>query len=339
MKKMLCRSARLSMALFAFPRNQTPLDPAGPQARHIEHTFLLIFWITSIVYAIVIAVLAMGVLRARSREAGIPAPFTPDPAVEKKATRIVAGALIATVILITIMMVSSFVTSHRTATLTDQAALRIDVYGHQWWWEVVYPNDAAPSRVIYTANEIHVPANTVVDIHGTSRDVIHSFWAPNIHGKKDLLPGYENDLTFKVDSPGVWRGQCAEYCGMQHAQMAFDIIAQSPDEFEAWYRQQLKPAADPTSPETEHGRTVFLSQACSLCHTIRGTIAGGTTAPDLTHLASRSTIAAGALKNNVANLTAWVLDAQKIKPGCRMPPNLMNSTDLNDLIAYLETLQ
>ena len=322
-----------------YPAYQTPLVPAGPQARQIEHTFLLIFWITTAVYAIVIAVLAAGVFRARTRNQTIPPPISVDSGTEQKAHRIVGIALGITVLLIAIMLIDSFVTSHRTATLVDRATVRIDVYGHQWWWEVIYPNDKEPSKIIHTANEIHLPAGTVVDIHASSKDVIHSFWAPNIHGKKDLLPGYENDLTLEVDHPGVWRGQCAEYCGMQHAQMAFDIVSQSRDEFDAWYRQQLNSAPEPTSPQTKHGQTVFLNHACALCHTIRGTIAGGTTAPDLTHLASRSTIAAGILKNNVANLTAWVVNAQSFKPGCRMPPNLMPSSDLNDLVAYLETLR
>jgi cytochrome c oxidase subunit 2 len=332
----------LAVALLAtllYPEYQTPLAPAGPQARHIEDTFLLIFSITTVVYAIVIVVLAIGVFRARSREATIPAPLAGSPELDKKAGFVVGAALIVTIVLIAIMLVDSFLTSHHTAALAEQTTLKIDIYGHQWWWEVIYPNPAEPSRVIHTANEIHVPAGAVVDIHGTSRDVIHSFWAPNIHGKKDLLPGYENDLTLKVDRPGVWRGQCAEFCGMQHAQMAFDIVAQSNDDFDAWYRQQLKPAAEPITAQTKHGQTVFLAHACSLCHTIRGTIAGGTTAPDLTHLASRSMIAAGSLKNNAANLSAWIINAQTFKPGCRMPPNLMSSTDLNDLIAYLETLQ
>jgi cytochrome c oxidase subunit 2 len=327
------------MITLLYPNYQTPLAPAGPQARHIEHTFLLIFWITTVVYAIVIVVLALAVLRARNRQATIPAPLIEDAEMEKKVRFIVGAALLITILLVGIMLVDSFLTGHRTAALAEQPALRIDVYGHQWWWEIIYPNRKEPSQVIHTANEIHVPAGAIVDIHGTSQDVIHSFWAPNIHGKKDLLPGYENDLTLKVDRPGIWRGQCAEFCGMQHAQMAFHIVAQSEDEFGAWYRQQLKPAAEPVTAETKHGQTVFLTHACPFCHTIRGTIAGGTTAPDLTHLESRSTIAAGTLKNNISNLTAWVINAQSFKPGCRMPPNLMSSTDLNDLIAYLETLQ
>lgn len=317
---------------------QTPLDPAGPQALHIEHTLLLIFWITSIVAAIVLAVLAFGVLRQHTR-GEIPPPFEVDPKTEQRATWIVGGAIGITVILLFIMLISSFITSHKTAVLADSASLKINVYGHQWWWEVEYPNEEQPYRVVRTANEIHIPIGAVIDIHGTSRDVIHSFWAPNIHGKKDLLPGYWNDLTLQVDKPGTWRGQCAEFCGLQHAHMAFNIVAQSREDFDNWYLEQLKPANEPQTPQTIHGREVFLSHPCVMCHTIRGTAAGATVGPDLTHVASRATIAAGTLVNNTGNLTGWIANAQSIKPGCRMPPNPMPASDLNDLVAYLETLR
>jgi cytochrome c oxidase subunit II len=328
----------LLTAVPGFHGPQTPLDPAGPQAAQIEHTLFLIFWITSIVTAIVFAVLAYAVLRQHSR-GGMPRPFKVDPATERRATWMVGAAIGITVVLLFVMMISSFITSHKTAVLADSTALKVNVYGHEWWWEVEYPNDEQPSRIVRTANEIHVPAGAVVDIHGTSRDVIHSFWAPNIHGKKDLLPGYWNDLTLQVDKPGTWRGQCAEFCGLQHAHMAFQIVAQSPQDFDSWYLGQLKPAPEPQTAQTIHGREVFLSHPCVMCHTIRGTAAASTVGPDLTHIASRSTIAAGTLVNNTGSLTGWIANAQSIKPGCRMPPNPMPSNDLNDLVAYLETLR
>jgi len=317
---------------------QTPLDPAGPQALHIEHTLFLIFWITSAVTVIVLTVLALGVLR-QHRRGGIPPPIVVDPPIERRATWIVGGAIGVTVVLLFLMMIASFVTSHRTAALASSPALKINVYGHEWWWEIEYPNEEQPYRIVRTANEIHVPAGTVVDIHGTSRDVIHSFWAPNIHGKKDLLPGYWNDLTLEVDHPGTWRGQCAEFCGLQHAHMAFSIVAQSRQDFDHWYTAQLQAAAVPQTANIEHGREVFLSHPCVMCHTIRGTTANSRVGPDLTHLASRSTLAAGTLINNTGNLAGWIANAQSIKPGCRMPPNPMAAKDLNDLVAYLETLR
>lgn len=326
-------------AVPGFHGPQTPLDPAGPQALVIEHTLLLILWITAAVTAVVFIVLTVGVLRHRVGGVDLPPPMVVDPKKERRATLVVGASIGITVVLLFVMMISSFITSHRTAALAASSTLTIDVYGHQWWWEIEYPNQGEPYRMVRTANEIHVPVGTVVNIHGTSRDVIHSFWAPNIHGKKDLLPGYWNDLTLEVDKPGDWRGQCAEFCGLQHAHMAFHIVAQSRADFDSWYAAQLKPATDPPSPQTIHGRDVFLSHPCVMCHTIRGTTAGATVGPDLTHLASRSTIAAGTLANNVGNLTGWIANAQSIKPGCRMPPNPMPANDLNDLVAYLETLR
>lgn len=328
----------LSFAIVRAYGPQTPLDPAGPQALHIEHTLFLIFWITSAVTVIVLTVLALGVLR-QHRRGGIPPPIVVDPPIERRATWIVGGAIGVTVVLLFLMMIASFVTSHRTAALASSPALKINVYGHEWWWEIEYPNEEQPYRIVRTANEIHVPAGTVVDIHGTSRDVIHSFWAPNIHGKKDLLPGYWNDLTLEVDHPGTWRGQCAEFCGLQHAHMAFSIVAQSRQDFDHWYTAQLQAAAVPQTANIEHGREVFLSHPCVMCHTIRGTTANSRVGPDLTHLASRSTLAAGTLINNTGNLAGWIANAQSIKPGCRMPPNPMAAKDLNDLVAYLETLR
>jgi cytochrome c oxidase subunit 2 len=322
-----------------FSGKQTPLAPAGPQALHIEHTLLLIFWITSIVFVVVMAVLALGVLRQRVQDIEMSAPLRLDPAVEKRATWIVGSAIALTVILLFVMLIDSFITSHKTAVLAASPALKINVYGHQWWWEVEYPNEEQPYRIVRTANEIHVPAGAVVDIHGTSRDVIHSFWAPNIDGKKDLLPGYWNDLTLEVDQPGTWRGQCAEFCGLQHAHMAFDIVAQSREDFNNWYLSQLTPASQPQTLQAQHGRDVFFSHPCVMCHTIRGTDANAKVGPDLTHVASRSMIAAGTLKNNAGNLSSWISNAQSIKPGSRMPPNPMPASDLNDLVAYLETLR
>lgn len=321
-----------------FHGRQTPLDPAGPQALHIEHTLFLIFSITFIVTATVFAVLALGVLRQRSK-GEMPPPFQIDPKTERRAMWIVGGAIGVTVILLFAMLISSFITSHETAVLANSTGLKINVYGHEWWWEIEYPNEEQPYRIIRTANEIHVPVGTVVDIHGTSRDVIHSFWAPNIHGKKDLLPGYWNDLTIEVDKPGTWRGQCAEFCGLQHAHMAFNIVAQSREDFDNWYLAQLKPSTEPQTAQEIHGRDVFLSHPCVMCHTVRGTTANSTVGPDLTHIVSRSTIAAGTLVNNKGNLTGWIANAQSIKPGCRMPPNPMPANDLNDLVAYLESLR
>jgi len=193
--------------------------------------------------------------------------------------------------------------------------------------------------MVVAANEIHLPVGVPIRIHGTSTDVIHSFWAPNVQGKRDFIPGYETDVMMQVDEPGRWRGQCAEYCGEQHAHMSFYIVAESRNDYENWLSAQAQSAVQPSDPTTMHGQQVFLTHACVLCHSIRGTTAGSRVGPDLTHIASRSTIAAGELPGSIGNLGGWVLNAQAIKPGCRMPPNQMSGADLQDLLAYLETLR
>lgn len=329
----------LMAAVPGFLSNQTSLNPAGPAAAHIEHTFALIFWITATVYCLTLVALLWFVWRRRHVLQSVPEPLTTSDRSDRFATRAVAGAMAVTILLLFIMLISSFVTSHRLGRMNQQQALTIDVYGHQWWWEVQYPNEAEPFRMVTTANEIHVPVGTPIRIHGTSRDVIHSFWAPNIQGKRDLLPGYNTDVLMQVDQQGRWRGQCAEFCGMQHAHMAFYIVAESQKDFDDWMTAQAQSSASPSNAQTAHGQQVFLSHSCVMCHSIRGTTAGSRVGPDLTHLASRSTIAAGMLPNTIGNLGGWILNAQALKPGSRMPPNQISGPDLQDLLAYLETLR
>lgn len=329
----------LRTAIPGFLGNQSSLNPAGPAAAHIEHTFALIFWITATVYVFTLIVLVFFVIRRKHDLTAIPEPIQTTDASDRLAIRVVATAVGLTVSLLFIMMISSFMTSRRIGRMNDQQALTIDVYGHQWWWEIRYPNEHEPFRIVTTANEIHVPVGTPIRIHGTSRDVIHSFWAPNIQGKRDLMPGYNTDVLMQVDEPGRWRGQCAEYCGLQHAHMSFYMVGESQKEFDSWMNAQTQPSIPPTDPQTQHGQQVFLTHSCVMCHTIRGTPAGSRVGPDLTHLASRSTIAAGMLPNTIGNLGGWIMNPQSLKPGSRMPPNQLSGTDLQDLLAYLETLR
>jgi cytochrome c oxidase subunit II len=329
------------MMLAAFPgftSNQTSLNPVGPAAAHIEFEFSLIFWITTAVYCIVLLVLVISVARKRYSLEIMPDPLPTDEAGDRRARRSVAGAMVVTVVLLFVMLIGSFETSRALGSMNDENALTIDVYGHQWWWEVQYPNNEA-YKTVETANEIHLPVGVPIRFHGMSRDVIHSFWAPNVHGKRDLLPGYQTEIMMQVDQPGRWRGQCAEYCGEQHAHMSFFMVAESKQEFTKWLTDQAQSSVPPSTPQTAHGQQVFLSHECVLCHTIRGTPAGSRVGPDLTHLASRATIAAGLLPNTIGNLGGWILNAQALKPGCRMPPNHMSGSDLQDLLAYLETLK
>ena len=213
-----------------------------------------------------------------------------------------------------------------------------DVTGHQWWWEVDYFDPVSQNR-IKTANEIHVPVGRPVYFDMTSSDVIHSFWAPNLSGKKDLIPGHRTKTWFRADTAGIYRGQCAEFCGHQHAKMAFFIVAEPKAEFDKWVLAQRQPAAKPADSIQAKGEEIFLNGTCSMCHNVTGTSAGSNVGPDLTHLASRFTIGAGALPNNRGNLAGWIMDPQSIKPGAKMPPNQLDGRSLQALLAYLENLK
>jgi cytochrome c oxidase subunit II len=329
----------IALTVPGFRGNQTSLNPAGPAAAHIEHTFSEIFWITASVYCLVMLVLVIAVARRRHSLTMMPDPQPTSEASDRRATRAVGAAMIVTVVLLFTMLVSSFRTSRALGAMNNDQAITINVYGHMWWWEVEYPNDKEPYKIVETANEIHVPVGVAIRIHGTSRDVIHSFWAPNVQGKRDLMPGYETEIMMQVDQPGRWRGQCAEFCGEQHAHMAFFMVAEPRQQFEQWLNAQAQDSVAASNPQTQHGQQIFLTHACVMCHTIRGTTAAARVGPDLTHLASRSSIASGALPNTIGNLGGWILNAQSIKPGCRMPPNQLSGPDLQDLLAYLETLR
>lgn len=217
-------------------------------------------------------------------------------------------------------------------------AIQIRVTGHQWWWEVQY-RDSLPQNWVTTANEIHVPVGHPVVFELRSADVIHSFWPPNLSAKRDQIPGDENSLWFQADSAGMFRGLCAEFCGHQHAKMDFLVVAESPNSFASWLARQRDTALTPTDSASLRGQQVFLGSSCVMCHAIAGTPAGSRIGPDLTHLASRLTIAAGTLANNRSNLTGWIVDPQVIKPGVRMPPSQLSGPDLLALVTYLESLK
>jgi cytochrome c oxidase subunit 2 len=212
------------------------------------------------------------------------------------------------------------------------------VRGYQWWWEVTY-GDAQPARVFTTANEIHVPVGRRVSIELAAADVIHSFWVPNLAGKQDLISGRDNQIAFTADRAGIYRGQCAEFCGLQHAHMGLLVVAQSPDEFDVWRNAQLASATAPGDAEQQGGERVVTGKACAACHTIRGTAAAGTLGPDLTHLASRSYIAAGVLPMTRGSLAAWIADPQTIKPGNNMPMVPLTADELRAASAYLASLK
>jgi cytochrome c oxidase subunit 2 len=223
------------------------------------------------------------------------------------------------------------------------AAFTVRVTGYQWWWRVRY-EDRDASRTFTTANEIHIPVGKPVRLELESADVIHSFWVPQLGGKTDTIPGQTNVSWIQADRPGVYRGQCGEYCGMQHAHMAMLVVADPPEVFASWWNAQLQPAAAADAlpaaapPALSGGQTVFVTY-CGACHAVRGTDAGGIYGPDLTHLMGRHMIAAGTIPNDAAHLADWIRHAQQIKPGTGMPDIALSDRDLKAVTAFLQTLQ
>ncbi len=316
---------------------QSALDPAGPAAVHIDHLWWFLFWVTTVVFVLTMAALVVAVVRGRRPEqSGRPAP--PDPAMNRALTGGVSIAVLATVGILIVLLVVTMETGRAVDSLGAPSALTIDITGFQWWWQVEY-EDSVPSQRVTTANEIHIPVGRPVVLKVTSQDVIHSLWLPNLQGKRDLIPGYTTAIWIQADKPGVFRGQCAEFCGFQHAHMALYVTAETDDQFQHWLTAQRAAAAAPATEEERHGRDVFLSSTCTQCHTIRGTIAGARLGPDLTHVGSRGQIAAGTLPNTRGHLAGWIADSQTIKPGNHMPPNSVAGADLQALLAYLERLK
>ena len=318
---------------------QSVLDPRGPRADAVARLHWTLTVIATLVYVVVIGALVFALWRASRRVPVLEEHHyheTPEQAGVMKLGVIIGVA--ATVVIMLTFVVVSVSTGSTLAKVGGDKPLRIDVVGHQWWWEVKY-DDPDPHNIVNTANEIHVPVGRPVVIKMTSTDVIHSFWAPNLAGKKDLIPGHETVTWFRADSAGIYRGQCAEFCGHEHAKMAFFVVAEPRLEFEKWLGQQREEAKTPTDSVSQTGERVFLSGPCAMCHTISGTGAGGTIGPNLTHLASRRTIAAGTLPMTTGNLAGWILDPQSIKPGAKMPPNQIDPQSLQALLAYLGTLK
>jgi cytochrome c oxidase subunit 2 len=277
--------------------------------------------------------LLWGVFRRRD-----PAETPDDRSKERPLRTAVLLATGLTIVILFAFLIFDITVGRAITSNPGKDALQIRVTGHQWWWEVQY-RDSLPKNWVTTANEIHVPVGRPVVFELRSTDVIHSFWPPTLSPKRDLIPGDENSLWFQAESAGVYRGQCAEYCGHQHAKMGFLVIAEPPDQFASWLARQRDTALTPTDSVTRRGQEVFLASSCVMCHAISGTPAGSRIGPDLTHLASRRTIAAGTLPNTRGNLAGWILDPQAFKPGSRMPANQFNSDDLQALLAYLESLQ
>jgi cytochrome c oxidase subunit 2 len=274
------------------------------------------------------------ILRQRERRDD---PLLRDPATERRMGFAVLGAIVATAIIIAGFTVASFLTTRAIHVATTDV-LSIRVRGLQWWWEVTYEG-AGPNLTFVTANEIHIPVGRNVRLELESADVIHSFWVPSLAGKQDLVPGRHNQLTIRAEHPGVYRGQCAEFCGLQHAHMAMLIIAEDSADFTKWINAQSSDAVKSIEAEAVTGRQLFLSKPCASCHTVRGTSAVGKTGPDLTHIGSRRTIAAGLFETTRGSLAAWIADPQTLKPGNNMPMVPLSGDELRAVSAYIASLR
>jgi cytochrome c oxidase subunit 2 len=318
---------------------QSALDPAGPGAARIGAIWWLILIVCAAVYIVVMAVLLWAIARRRRRGVGPGSTaVAPEPQRERRMGQVVGVVVVLTAAILVAFVLASFQVGRALTARPAEPAVRIDVTAQRWWWDVRY-QDPVPSNGFTTANEIHIPVGRPVELTLRSADVIHSLWVPNLHGKKDLIPGQINTLYLEADRPGVFRGQCAEFCGFQHAHMALYVVAEPEEEFARWQAQQRQPAPEPATDAQRRGREVFMASSCVLCHAISGTPAGGVTGPSLTHVASRLSLAAGTLPNTRAYLTSWVIDPQRHKPGNNMPPNPLRADDLQALLSYLETLR
>ena len=315
---------------------QSAIDSAGPQAQRIEHIWWIFFWTCAVVYAAVMIFFLAAIVRSRSNAVADASEET-----DARMTRHVSVATALSVVGLLALLVVSIRAGASIGTFSknDPRQLEIEVTGHQWWWEVKYPNALAPYQQIVDANQIHIPINTKVLLRLDTRDVIHSLWIPNLHGKRDLIPGRVNKFWIEADKPGVYRGQCAEYCGLQHAHMSLTVVAQNPEDFAEWKSQMSSGAPTPRTPEQLRGQQVFLAAPCAKCHNVVGIDAYATLGPDLTHFRNRPTLGAGTLLNTRGNLAGWIANAPAIKPGVQMPPNELTSGEMNDLLAYLDTLR
>jgi cytochrome c oxidase subunit II len=310
---------------------QSPLDPKSGPARDIATLWWWMLAVASIVFfGAVLLLLASWVLRGRE---GIPL-LGKGP---KLTTGLVVafGIVIPVIVLVAVFVVANLVVLKDTdAPNAASTSMTIEVTGHQWFWEVRYPGTTA-----VTANEIHIPARTRVDVVAKTDDVIHSFWVPQLNRKIDTVPGHPNRVLLYADKPGRYRGQCAEFCGLQHAHMGTYVFADSPDRFRRWLANMERPRRAPSTPAQRRGERVFLSNQCASCHTIRGTSAKGEVGPDLTHLETRSTLAALTIPNRKGYLGDWVVDPQHVKPGNRMPALDLSGPEFRDLLSYLESLR
>ncbi len=308
---------------------QSTLDPHSEPARQIE----TLWWVMLVVSVIVFAGTCYLLVLAWWRPGRL--PLIGDSPRALDATVVVFGIAIPAVSLIALFVYANVSVAQETEPPPPaEAPMTIEVTGSQWWWQVRYPGTPA-----ITANEIHIPVKTRVTIVTQATDVIHSFWVPQLNRKVDSLPGYPNRVEIYAEEPGRYRGQCAEFCGIQHAQMGLAVYADPPERFRAWLDNMARPRPAPPTPLARKGEQVFLSKQCASCHTIRGTPARGEVGPDLTHLKTRETLGALTIPNRRGYLAGWVIDPQTMKEGSKMPALDLTGPELQALLEYLERLR
>lgn len=310
---------------------QSTLAPRSPQT----HLIALLWWwmlgAATVVFAGAVALLAIAWVRRR--KPGL--PWFGEREDLSGGLVVLFGIVIPIVVLVALFGAANLYVIRTTdAPAARSTALTIEVTGHQWWWEVRYPASGA-----VTANEIHIPIRTRVNTITRTADVIHSFWVPRLARKIDMTPGHVTSVLLYASRPGAYRGQCAEFCGAQHTNMALEVIAESPTAFKSWLANMARPALVPRGVVQRSGERLFMNDQCASCHQIRGTQAKATVGPDLTHLATRSTLAAATIPNDPRWLAAWISNPQAIKPGARMPDLGLSHAEVADLAAYLRSLR
>jgi cytochrome c oxidase subunit II len=306
------------------------LDPQGPVAESMAALWWFMLALGLVVFVVVTVVLLVGLFRKRT----LPDPRSAGPASYRLGRMIVAGGVVLPVVVVSAVFAATVFAMRDVARDPPPDALIVELVGHRWWWEVRYPAEG-----VVTANEIHIPVGRPVAFKLTSADVIHSFWAPALGGKMDLLPDGVNTLVLEADVPGVHRTECAEFCGLHHALMELSVVAEPDDQFAAWVADQSAPAVAPSSASTQRGQQLFVDGECAQCHTVRGTVADGRDGPDLTHLASRSVIGAGAAENTADDLREWITDPHRFKNDVEMPATELSDADVQAIVTYLESLE
>jgi cytochrome c oxidase subunit 2 len=315
--------------------SQSPLSPESHQGRDIASLWWWMFGGACIGFAVVAGILALAWVRGGCR--GVGGDDEGAKPGERFSVGIVLGlgVVVPVAVLVALFAVADiFVIRTTQAPAASRTALTVEVIGHQWWWEVRYPGTKA-----VTANEIHIPVRTPVLLRATTADVVHSFWVPRLNRAIDMIPGRVNEIELDAARPGRYRGQCDEFCGLQHAHMAFVVKAEPAQQFRAWLARMAQPAQAPVGALEAGGERAFQDGSCSSCHTIRGTAAAGDVGPDLTHVASRETLGALTVANTPAELASWLTDSQHVKPGNQMPNVQLASRELDALVGYLRSLR